>query len=194
MVQISEVCTHVTKVVCANTANVYVVKAQMYNLRLGTGTSWSNTRTGEARGQDIAKVVGKSNVVLFSSPARFQENPPCCILSSEPPNLSRCPAPLDFKKTFLLCILSCDAPNWLLDWRVRKGVNTCPRSEQKTSSAKNCKSVLKTVAQVLVRDGQAPYRGDSLRFESSGWTDLLRIGHTLKLLKKTRIIWMSRLL
>ena len=73
-VQISEVCTPVTKVVCANTANIYVAKVQMYNLRLGTGTSWSNTRTGGARGRDIAKVVGKSNVVLFSSPARFQGN------------------------------------------------------------------------------------------------------------------------
>ena len=59
-------------VVCANTTNVYVAKAQMYNLRLGTETSWSNTGVG-ARG-DIAKVVGKSNVVLFSSPAPFQGN------------------------------------------------------------------------------------------------------------------------
>ena len=31
-------------------------------------------RSGGAGGRDIAKVVGKSNVVLFSSPARFQEN------------------------------------------------------------------------------------------------------------------------
>ena len=42
--------------------------------RHGTRTNWSNTRTGGARDRDIAKVVGKSNVVLFSSPARFQEN------------------------------------------------------------------------------------------------------------------------
>ena len=81
--QISEVCTQVGKVqtggVCkyqkyANTANVAIAKAQMYDLKLGNGTIWSNTRSGGSGRGDIAKVVGKSNVVLFSSPARFQGN------------------------------------------------------------------------------------------------------------------------
>ena len=34
-----------------------------------------------------------------------------------------------------------------------------------------------SVTQVLVRDGQAPYRGDFLRFKTSGSTGLLQIGH-----------------
>ena len=61
-------------VVCANTANVDIAKAQMYDLKLGNGTSWSNTMSGDSGRGDIAKVVGKSNVVLFSRPALFQGN------------------------------------------------------------------------------------------------------------------------
>ena len=99
-VQISEVCTHVTKVVCANTANIYVAKVQMYNLRLGTGTSWSNTGSGGREG--TLQKWWESQMWSCSLALLDFKETPCCILFSEPPNLSSCPAPLDFKKTFVL--------------------------------------------------------------------------------------------
>ena len=71
--------------VCANTTNVYVAKAQMYNLRLGTETSWSNTGVG---GREAGTLQKWWESQMWS-----------CSL-----------ALLDFKKT-PCCILSCDARN-----------------------------------------------------------------------------------
>ena len=95
--------------VCANTTNVYVAKAQMYNLRLGTETSWSNTGVG-ARGAGTLQKWWESQMWSCSPALLDFKKTPRCILSSEPPNLSSCPAPLDFKNT-PCCILSCDARN-----------------------------------------------------------------------------------
>ena len=99
---------------------------------------------------------------------------PCCILSSDTPNLSSCPAPLDFKKTFLLL----HPFLWISQLTFRLvGQKGCQHLSKNWAKAKNCKNVLKTVTQVLVRDGQALYRGDCLQFESSRWIGLLQIGH-----------------
>ena len=116
--------------VCANITNVYIAKAQMYNLRLGNETSWSNTGVG-ARGAGTLQKWWESQMWSCSLVLLDFKKTPCCILSSELPT---CPVVLlrsISRKLFFSCILSCESPSWLLDWWVRRGVNTCPRIERK---------------------------------------------------------------